>query len=84
MRRVVAVERIPVKLTYADYLSWPDGGRRYELYEGELQMVPSPSVKHQRLCRNLEFRLGLFVRSHQRGEVLHVPLDVVFSKDTFV
>lgn len=84
MRRAVAVERIPVKLTYADYLTWSDDGRRYELYEGELQMVPSPSVRHQRLCRNLELLLGVFVSRHQRGEVLHAPLDVVFSEDIFV
>jgi len=84
MRRVVAVERTPAKLTYTDYLTWPDDGRRYELYEGELQMVPSPSVTHQRLCRNLEFLLGEFVNSHQRGEVLHAPLDVLFSEETFV
>jgi Uma2 family endonuclease len=80
----MAVRVIPVKLTYRDYLTWPDDGRRYELYEGEVYMVPSPSVKHQRISRNLEALLGQFLLGNGLGEVFHAPLDVVFSESTVV
>ena len=39
MRRVEAVKR-PV--SYADLQRMPDDGNRYELYDGELCVVPSP------------------------------------------
>lgn len=80
----MAVRVTPIKLTYRDYLTWPDDGRRYELYQGELHMVPSPSVTHQRISGNLEALLRQFVLENRLGEVFHAPLDVVFAEDTFV
>ena len=79
-----ALRVIPVKLTYRDYMAWPDDGRRYELFEGELYMVPSPSVKHQRISRTLMLLLAQFVDEYQLGEVFGAPLDVVFTEATFV
>jgi hypothetical protein len=32
-----------VILTYDDYAALPDDGRRYELYEGELVLIPASS-----------------------------------------
>ena len=75
---------MPVKLTYHDYLRWPDDGRRYELYEGELYVIPTPLVPHQRALGKLMVLLARFVRRNQLGEVLHAPLDVVFAEATFV
>jgi Uma2 family endonuclease len=80
----MAVRVIPVKLTYRDYLTWPDDGRRYELYEGEAYMVPSPSVQHQRILRKLMLLLAQFMDVYQLGEIFHAPLDVVFDGDTVV
>ncbi|MFQ5812346.1 MAG: Uma2 family endonuclease [Anaerolineae bacterium] len=79
-----ALRVIPVKLTYRDYMTWPDDGRRYELYEGEAYMVPSPSVKHQRISRKLMLLLAQFVDEYQLGEIFDAPLDVVFSESTVV
>ena len=79
-----ALRVIPVKLTYRDYMAWPDDGRRYELFEGELYMVPSPSVKHQRISRKLMLLLAQFVDEYQLGEIFDAPLDVVFAEATFV
>jgi Uma2 family endonuclease len=80
----MAVKVVPIKLTYHDYLTWPDDGRRYELHGGELHMVPSPSVQHQRISRKLMLLLARFVDEYQHGEVFDAPLDVVFAEDTFV
>jgi Uma2 family endonuclease len=80
----MAVRAIPIKLTYRDYMTWSDDGRRYELYEGEAHMVPSPSVKHQRISGNLQALLRQFLLENGLGEVFHAPLDVVFSESTVV
>ncbi len=80
----MTVEVIPVKLTYRDYVTWPDDGRQYELYEGDVYMVPSPSVQHQRTSRKLMLLLAKFVNEHQLGETFDAPLDVVFSESTVV
>ncbi len=42
-----------VVLTYADYAALPDDGRRYELYEGEIEMIPAPTTRHQLVLGNL-------------------------------
>ena len=47
-------------------------------------MVPSPSVKHQRISGNLEVLLRQFLLENGLGEVFHAPLDVVFSESTVV
>ena len=36
-----------VKLTYDDFLLFPDDGKRHELIDGEHYVTPSPNVKHQ-------------------------------------
>lgn len=80
----MTVQVIPIKLTYRDYLTWPDDGRRYELYEGEVYLVPSPSVRHQRVSGKLQALLRQFLLVNGLGEVLYAPLDVVFSESTVV
>ena len=41
------------KLTYEDFLSFPDDGRRHELIDGEHYVTPSPNTRHQRLVARL-------------------------------
>jgi len=66
-----------IKFTYKDYKSLPESEtNRYELIEGELIMVPSPNIYHQRISRKLEFLLEDFVRKNKLGEVFYAPLDV--------
>lgn len=40
------------KYTYADYLTWDDGNQ-YELIDGVVYMLASPSVSHQDISREL-------------------------------
>lgn len=44
--------RTKKKLNYEDYASLDDG-KRYELFDGELYMTPSPNVYHQTVSANL-------------------------------
>ncbi len=72
-----------IKLTYDDYRNAPESEReRYELYEGELVMVPSPNVRHQFVLGNLIDLLRRFVRRNNSGTILFAPLDVILDKHT--
>jgi Uma2 family endonuclease len=67
-------------LTYEDLSRLPADGHRYELFDGEAYMSPSPTLRHQKVLGNLyvAFRAGL------RGdaEVFIAPLDVVLAPAT--
>ena len=76
MRRVEAV-RPPV--SFADLQRMPDDGNRYELYDGELWVVPSPLPIHQIVAARLYNALVEHVRQHG-GVTLFAPLDIVFSE----
>ncbi len=67
-----------IKFTVKDYMSIQDD-KRYELIEGELVMVPSPSVDHQQILMDLAFFLREFVRSKDLGRISIAPMDVVLS-----
>jgi hypothetical protein len=42
-----------VKLTYDDFVLFPDDGKRHELIDGEHYVTPSPNLKHQKVLGNL-------------------------------
>jgi Uma2 family endonuclease len=68
-----------VKLTYDDFLLFPDDGQRHELIDGEHFVTPSPSTPHQRIVGNLHFALRRYLVEQPIGEVFLAPFDVVFS-----
>ena len=71
-----------IKFTYKDYKNLPDSEtKRYELLEGEIIMVPSPTTYHQSISGNLEHALRDFARKHNLGFIYDAPLDVVFSEE---
>ncbi|MEP9411809.1 MAG: Uma2 family endonuclease [Candidatus Brocadia sp.] len=67
-------------MTYEDYLKIDDNNR-YEILNGELHMVPAPSIDHQGVSRNLEFLIWDFVKGEGLGKVFYAPVDVVFDDD---
>jgi len=69
-------------LTYDDYPARPDDGHRYELYEGELVMIPSPRTRHQSVIGNLYLALAEHVRGQALGKIYVSPLDVILSRIT--
>ena len=74
----------PIKLTYEDYVTLPDDGRRYEILDGELAVSPSPTVRHQLVVRNLLLALGNWVRAKRVGTVWCAPLDNILAQTTVV
>ena len=70
----------PVKLTYEDFLLFPDDGKRHELIDGDHYVTPSPSLRHQTIVGTLFLALGKYLESHPIGRVWVAPLDVVLTK----
>lgn len=66
-------------LTYDDLAALPDDGKRYELIEGVLIELPSPTLKHQLLILRLGGMLDALVTRLALGWVLPAPLDVLLS-----
>jgi hypothetical protein len=54
----------------------PDDGNRYELYDGELRVVPSPILRHQIVSVRLLEALLDYRRLHG-GLVIAAPFDIV-------
>jgi excisionase family DNA binding protein len=67
--------------TYEDYLKIPDQpGYRFEVLEGTLAREPSPTIRHQRICRELALALiSYFDTVDPDGEVFFAPLDVTLT-----
>lgn len=72
------------KLTYEDFLNFPDDGQRHELIDGEHFVTPSPATVHQRLVGRLHVELYTYFQGHPIGEVFLAPFDVVLSNHDIV
>ena len=68
-----------VKLTYDDFVLFPDDGKRHELIDGEHYVTPSPTLKHQKVLGNLHLLIGMWLEEHPIGQIYVAPFDVVFS-----
>jgi Uma2 family endonuclease len=83
-RRGVALMSTPnprVRFTYEDYQTLPESMiGHYELLDGDIVLVPSPTTAHQRISRNLEYLLMQFIRRHGLGELFYAPCDVVLGQ----
>lgn len=73
-----------VKLTYEDYVLFPDDGKRHEIIGGAHCMTPAPNTKHQQISRNLLSLLAPFIKQHRLGEVFDAPYDVILSDEDIV
>jgi len=69
-----------VKLTYDDFVHFPDDGKRHELIDGEHYVTPSPNTKHQRTSGTLYFLIRTWLEAHPIGQMFAAPYDVVFSE----
>ena len=69
-----------VKLTYDDFVMFPDDGLRHELIDGEHYVTPSPNSKHQDIVLKLGARILHWTERSGAGRVFIAPFDVVFSK----
>ena len=72
----------PKLLTYDDYarLTPPDSGN-YELHNGKIITMPTPTALHQLISMKLSIILGSFILKNQLGTLLAAPMDTIFSKN---
>ena len=80
----VSVLKEKVRFTYEDYVSLPDDGKRYQVIEGDIYMVPAPAPGHQDIARRLVILLNEFVERHKLGRVYFAPCDVILSEEDIV
>jgi len=71
--------RIDEKFTYQDYLHLPDDGKRYQVIDGEIYMIPAPIPYHQKVLTRLFKLIDAFVTNRNLGIVLIAPCDVVLT-----
>jgi Uma2 family endonuclease len=62
-----------VKLTYDDYVHFPDDGLRHELIDGEHYVTPTPIRKHQAIVTNLVGMIWGYLRQQPVGRVFTAP-----------
>ena len=72
------------RITCDDFVKLPDDGKRYEVMDGDLIVSPSPVLRHQRIVGRMFRLLADHVETHDLGEVVVSPMDVVFSEDNIL
>jgi Uma2 family endonuclease len=68
-----------VKLTYEDYVHFPEDGQRHELIDGEHFVTPTPVRKHQAIVTNLCGMMWSYLQVRPIGRIFVAPFDVIFS-----
>jgi Uma2 family endonuclease len=76
--KMAGVKAAQERVSYADLERWPEDGRRYELYDGEVFEIPSPILLHQFVLGRLYLALSAHVQTHG-GLVFVAPLDIVLT-----
>lgn len=72
---------VDTRLTYDDFLLFPDDGKRHELIDGVHYVTPSPNRRHQRLVGRLYLQIARHLEAHPGiGELFLAPFDVVLSR----
>jgi Uma2 family endonuclease len=68
-----------VKLTYDDYVLFPDDGQKHELIDGVHYVTPAPVWKHHTIVGNLFGLIWTYLQQHPTGVAFGSSMDVIFS-----
>ena len=72
------------KLTYKDYVGYPDDGRRHEIIDGEHYVNSTPSTYHQTVSRHVKFQLYSKIELTGRGYIFNSPIDLELSPNNII
>jgi Uma2 family endonuclease len=72
------------KLTYEDYLLFPEDGNRHEILDGEHFVTAAPNLLHQSIVVELISWIAPFVRRHRLGRLYVAPADVLLGEHDVV
>lgn len=87
IRKVNYDDNYKVYFTYDDIKNLPEfpEGPLVEIFNGELYMVPSPSIRHQTISLNIAVLIKNYLKDNSVGKLLTAPVDVILSmKDVFI
>ncbi len=73
------VTAVRPRISYTDLAQTPEDGRRYELYDGEVFVVPAPLPRHQ-IVQHLIASLLAEYTARTGGFSVDSPIDIVFSE----
>ncbi|HET9227998.1 MAG TPA: Uma2 family endonuclease [Thermoanaerobaculia bacterium] len=72
------------KLTYEDYLLFPEDRNRHEILDGEHHVTAAPYPGHQRVVVQLTWWIAPFARQHRLGRFYVAPVDVLLGRHDVV
>ena len=76
---MAGVSAVHPRVSFAELCQWPDDGRRYELYDGEVIVVPAPIPRHQLVA----MRIGSLLLEYAEASgslALISPIDIAFTE----
>ncbi|CAN5124455.1 Uma2 family endonuclease [soil metagenome] len=72
------------RLTYADWVEFPEDGPRYQIIDGELFGSLTPSIRHQDVSGNLYSYMRRHLKETNRGRIFYAPTRVRLSDERIV
>ncbi|MGM0491220.1 MAG: Uma2 family endonuclease [Planctomycetota bacterium] len=72
------------KLTYDDYVQFPEDLRRHEIIDGKHIVTPAPGTYHQTVSRRIQFQLYTQIELREVGAVYNAPTDLQLSETDIV
>ena len=80
----MALHDRPARLTYDDFVLFPEDGLRHEILDGEHYVSAAPYLRHQAVLIELSTAFHIFLRTHRIGKVFPGPVDVLLSRHDIV
>jgi Uma2 family endonuclease len=62
------------------FAEWPEGPL-IELINGELYVVPSPTIKHQDINLEIAHQIKSYLENHNLGRIFIAPVDLILSEE---
>jgi Uma2 family endonuclease len=69
------------RLDWEAYLRWEDDLTHYEIIDGEVYLLPTPTLKHQLVQAKLMDRIRSYLNLNRLGELLAAPFDFVVRRE---
>ena len=69
------------RLDWEAYLRWEDDLTHYEIIDGEVYLLPTPTLKHQLVQAKLMNRIRSYLNLNRLGELLAAPFDFVVRRE---
>ena len=76
---MAGVSAVNPRVSFAELCRWPDDGRQYELYDGEVIVVAAPILRHQRVGSSVESLLREYEK-RAGGLVFRAPIDIILTE----